>query len=312
MKSCSVAVIILNWNGLNDTIECIESLQKASYQDLTIYVVDNASGNREAEILIQKYPAIKIIAETQNLGFCEGNNVGIRDAMEDGAEYVMLLNNDTLVPVDAIEKLVDEFRRIPDAGAISPVILEHPATDKVWFAQAKWDTSRAQFNLNPDNHNYDELKERNSWQSEFACGCCLLTSTTVLKKIGLLDERYFAYYDEADWCKRLERHGMKSYVTAKSFIYHKVSRTTPGLVSTYLLTRNRLLWMKENLPFRERLKSFSYLNKEFLWHILNSWGVVKGSYTKKHSKALLRGWMDYRLRRFSKWGQKTKKIIFPK
>jgi GT2 family glycosyltransferase len=311
MTSPLISVVLLNWNGLKDTEDCVESLLKSSVP-VSIYVVDNCSANKEAEILQTKFQEIKVLAQKENLGFCEGNNVGIQQAINDGAEYVMILNNDTLVPPDTIEILVKEFNFIKGVGALSPVIMEHPATNNIWFAKAKWDTGRAQFSLNPEKKTYEDVKDKQPWYSEFACGCCLFTSTNILKKIGLLDERYFAYYDEADWCKRAERKEYKSYTTAKTIIYHKVSQSTPGLVSVYLMTRNRLLWMKENLSLGTRLKSFSYLNKEFIWHLLNKWGLVKGEYTKAHSRAYLRGVSDYRRRKFRKWSIEIGKNLFIK
>lgn len=312
MEHEKVGVILLNWNSLIDTCECIASILGANDPGIFIYVVDNASRNNEADIIAQKFSAITVLKQTENLGFCKGNNVGIQRALDDGMQYILVLNNDTLVPAGAIETMVKEFKNIKGTGALSPVILEYPATDRVWFAKAKWDTSRAQFNMNPDKNNYEELKGKQPWKSEFACGCCMLSSAEVIQKVGLLDERYFAYYDEADWCKRLERNGYSSDVTAATFIYHKVSRTTPSLVSTYLMARNRKLWMKENLSFPERMKSFTYLVKELLWHFCNVNGWVKGDYTKAHSKALLRGWVDYRSGRFGKWNKKTEEVIFPK
>lgn len=307
-----IAVILLNWNALQDTVECVESLLKSSYSNLIIYTVDNASHNNEANILEEKFPMVKVLPQKKNLGFCGGNNVGIKKAIEDGAEYILILNNDTLVPEDAVGKIIKEFLKMPDAGAVSPVILEYPAIDKIWFSKAAWDLSRAQFSLNPDNNTYEEIQGKNNWESEFACGCCLFTSAKILMEVGMLDERYFAYYDEADWCKRLENHGYKSYVTPKTIIYHKVSKSTPGLVSVYLMTRNRLLWMKENLSFSQRMKSFSYLSKEFVWHQCNSWGLVKGEYTKQHSRAFLRGRRDYKFGRFGRWGKKAEEIFYEK
>ena len=307
-----VAVILLNWNGINDTADCVASLLKSTYPAVAIYVVDNASGNNEAATLATQFPGINVLAQKENLGFCAGNNVGISKAIQDGAAYIIVLNNDTLVPPEAIEIMLAGFKKLPAAGAISPAILEHPATEKVWFSKAVWQPEKAQFRLSLPQDRYDELKIKEPYLTDFTCGCCLLSSAEVMNKVGLLDERYFAYYDEAEWCKRLEKNGYQSYVVPQSFIYHKVSRSVVGLVSTYLLTRNRLLWMKENLSFSQRMQSFFYLRKEFYWHLLNSWGIVKGEYSKAHSKAFLQGYKDYRNGLFGRWNEKTEKIIFQK
>jgi GT2 family glycosyltransferase len=312
VKPPVVGVILLNWNGLRDTQECVQSLLESSYSSLEIYIVDNASLNNEAETLKHQFPDVHVLPQTQNLGFCKGNNVGISKAVEDGAEYILVLNNDTIVPADTVDKLVSTFVEMPHAGAISPVILVHPSEEQVWFARAEWDYSRAQFSLNPEKSNYAELKNKATWRSEFAVGCCLLTSSKIFTEVGLLDERYFAYYDEADWCSRLEKKGYLSFVTSSTLIYHKVSQSTPGPVSTYLMARNRLLWMKENLSFYNRMRSFTYLGKEFIWHILNNWGIVKGGYTRQHSKAFLWGWLDFRLGRFGHWGKKVQQVFSAK
>ncbi len=304
-----IGVILLNWNGLNDTAECIDSLDKST-DKLTIYVVDNDSKNNEALVLISRYPHVKVLAQKENLGFCKGNNVGLQEAISDGMEYIVILNNDTLVPANAIAKLTESFTKLSDAGAVSPLILEDPAREKVWFSRAIWDSRHAQFRLSSPGDKFDELMKQDPYPTEFACGCCLLTSAKVLNEVGLLDERYFAYYDEAEWCARLLKHGYHSYVVPASVIYHKVSRAVPSLVSTYLLTRNRLLWMNENLSFRKRLRSFPYLFKEFIWHRFHVWGLTKGNYSKQYSRALLQGRRDYFSRRFGKWRKNIEKIIF--
>ena len=309
MDQLKVGVILLNWNSLEHTTDCIESLLKDSSLGVKVYVVDNASGNGESLQLASRFPSVKVLPQQTNLGFCAGNNLGIRHAMDDGMEYIMMLNNDTIVPDNAIRLLVEQFHLVPGVGAISPVIMEYPEVDKIWFSKAVWDTSRAQFVINPGAKKFNELTVNTYWESDFACGCCLLTSTEVIRKVGLLDERYFAYYDEAEWCKRLLKHGYRSFVTSKARIYHKVSGTTPQTVSIYLLTRNRLLWMKENLPFRTRFKSFRYLLRELVWHQTILWGLTKPQYGKNYSKAFIRGYRDYLKRRFGKWSSATEKII---
>lgn len=309
MKLPSIHLIILNWNGLSDTIRCINSLMESDLSDVKIYVIDNNSANNEADQLARMFPQVAVFPQCENTGFCKGNNIGIQKAIEDSAELILLLNNDTIVPKDAIRTLAREFVKIPDAGAISPVILQYPEIEHAAFIKASWQTDRAQFVLNPDEKKYDEVKNIKPWKSEFANGCCLLTSSQVIKKVGLLDERYFAYYDEADWCKRMEKLGYYSYVSSACVIYHVKYSVLHSRVSMYLLTRNRLLWMKENLPFKQRYESFWYLCKEFSWHLMNVLGVVSGYYAKDISRAYLLGWKDYQLRRFGKWSNKCQEFL---
>lgn len=295
---------------MDDTLECLSSLENLTYPEIRTIVVDNASRDNQAEIIEQKFPSTAVLRQSENLGFCGGCNVGIKYALENGADFVMLLNNDTLVPPDLIEKLLAGFEVSENAGAVSPIILEHPATEKIWFSRARWEISEAQFRLAKPDEKYEDFSVKPPYLSDFACGCCLLASAEIFREVGLFDERYFAFYDEAEWCSRLREKGFAAYVIPTAFMYHKVSRSTPSLVSTYLLSRNRLLWMTENLSSRDKLKAMPYLFKELVWHSLNLLGLRKGNYTKQHSRALLRGWKDYMLGKFYKWDEKTEKIIF--
>jgi hypothetical protein len=312
MRIPSIHIIILNWNGLSDTVRCINSLKESDLSGTTIYVIDNGSANNEAEQLAQMFPGITVFPQGENTGFCKGNNIGIQKAVENGAELILLLNSDTIIPKDAINILAQEFINTPHAGAMSPVILQYPETDYAGFVEARWHAEKAQFVLNPNKKRYDEIKNTQPWRSEFANGCCLLTSSKVVKIVGLLDERYFAYYDEADWCKRLEKFGYYSYVTPASVIYHVKYSLLHSRVSMYLLTRNRLLWMKENLSFRQRSKSFLYLGKEVLWHFLNLLDLVNGIYAKDISRAYLMGWKDYLLSHFGRWDNKHQRFLLGK
>lgn len=305
-----LAIVLLNWNGLEDTLECIASIARADDPNVRVIVVDNGSSGNQAEHIATAFPKVTVLPQAENLGFCGGCNVGIQYALEHGAEYVMLLNNDTLVPKDAIEKLITAAERLPDAGAVSPVILEHPATEKVWYSNARWIAEEAQFRLAYPDENYNEIRGRAPYATEFACGCCMLIPRAALENVGLLDERYFAFYDEADWCERAHRLGLRSYVVPSANIHHKVSRSTPSLVSTYLLTRNRLLWMKENLAFKIRFRSAKYLVRDFVWHVANLFGLTKKYYSRDHSRAVIRGYRDYFLGRFGKWGRSTETLIF--
>jgi GT2 family glycosyltransferase len=295
---------------LNDTLECLASLESLSYPSFKTVVVDNDSRNDEAAAIERKFPGVTVLKQSENLGFSGGCNVGIRHSLEAGADFIMLLNNDTLVPPELIEKLLAGFAGLENAGAVSPVIFEYPETEKIWFSRARWDGPEAQFRLTTPDEKYADLAEKAPYLSDFACGCCLFAPAAMFEKIGLFDERYFAFYDEAEWCSRLREKGFESYVVPAAFMYHKVSQSTPSLVSTYLLARNRLLWVTENLSFGEKLKTLPYLVKEVFWHFGNLFGMTKKYYTKEHSRAVLQGSKHYFFGKFYKWDKKTEKILF--
>jgi GT2 family glycosyltransferase len=132
----------------------------------------------------------------------------------------------------------------------------------------------------------------------------------VLRRIGLMDARYFAYYDEADWCSRMQEAGLSCYVIPQAVLYHKVSGSTPGLISTYLMARNRLLWMKEHLTRRERLKSYPYLIKETIWNFCNLGGLVRRQerLTTAQSRAMLLASRDYLRGKFGAWPKRLEAL----
>jgi GT2 family glycosyltransferase len=307
----SVHAVTINWNGLSDTLACLDSLKVQDYRNLKIHVVDNDSDESEPVALAGAHPDVEILRQETNLGFCGGNNVAIRRALEAGADYVLILNNDTIVPPPLISELVASSSRLANVGAVSPVILCYPETDIVWFAGSVWETETAGFRHLLAGCNRAEQKATEPFQSLYACGCCMLVSANVLRQIGLMDERYFAYYDEADWCSRMTEAGLKCYVVPSATILHKVSRSTPGLISAYLMARNRLLWMKEHLTLRERVRSYPYLLKETLWNILNLCGLSFGKQhiSTKHSRVMLMALRDFLRRRFGRWPRSIDEML---
>ena len=135
MVSPSVYIIVLNWNGLEDTLQCLRSLQKLTYENVKIHVVDNASDNNEAEAIAVEFPNIGVLRQSENLGFCGGCNAGMKAALAEDADFIMLLNNDAIVSPTLIDDLLRGFGTLENAGAISPIITHYPEKEQIW---AKW------------------------------------------------------------------------------------------------------------------------------------------------------------------------------
>jgi GT2 family glycosyltransferase len=318
MNNSSVHIIIINWDGLANTLECLASVRQLTYPNIRVQLVDNASKNNEAEIIEEKFPEVNVLRQKENLGFCGGCNAGIKQAIDEGADFIMLVNNDALVSPNLVETLLEEYDKLENPGAVSPVIFKYPETQNIWFSIAKWEavwkTGEAKFRLALDE-SYESLKDKKPYATEFACGCCLFVSTKVVREVGMFDERYFAFYDEAEWCVRMKKQGFTSYIIPSAFMYHKVSGSTSSLVATYLLNRNRLLWAAENLSLGQKLKAYPVMAKEFVWHLLNVGNLIPESkryVPRDRSRAFLQGYKDYFLRRFGKWGKETEKVIFKK
>ena len=305
MDLATVCIILINWNGLEDTLECLTSLRLLTYPRVNIVVVDNASKGNQADIIEERFPEVMVLRQSENLGFCGGCNVGIQYAIDQGGDFVLVLNNDTVTTPDLLEKLIAVFQKISNAGAVSPVISEYPEVTKIGYFRPKWNPKTAVF----VNDNCGYLSEIDPFPVEFANGCCMLVPVRIFQTVGLFDERYFAYYDEIDWCCRIRRHGYESYVAPTAMVHHKMTRSTPAPVRDYFMSRNRLLWMKENLSFWARLYSFKFLLKDYIWHILNSRGLTTPRISRQCSRAVVSGGSDYFRGRFYKWDEKKQKAI---
>lgn len=311
MSTPSVHVIVLNWHGLRDTLECLASLRRQDYPALRVWVVDNGSAEIEADTIAREHPEVEVLRQGENRGFCGGNNVGIRRALDAGADYVLVLNNDTITPPNLVSELVAQASLLARVGAVSPLIVRHPEEELVWYAGASWEPETAGFRHTLDGRPRAELCAREPYATAYACGCCLLAPVAALREVGLMDERYFAYYDEADWCSRMKDAGFECYVVPSVSVSHKVSRSTPGLISTYLMARNRLLWMREHLTRRERWSSARYLAREFVWNVLNVLGLRVGArrVSKLQSRAMLLAWRDFLGRRFGGFPRSISRLV---
>lgn len=248
MNQPSINIVILNWNGYKDTSELLESLFKVTYGNYKVIVVDNNSSNSEAEKIDKVYQdRVNIIRCKENLGFAGGNNVGINYSLEEKADFILLINNDTTVVPDFLEILVSKFKTENQAGIIAPRINYYDRPEKIWTEGGKISRIRG------SGFAYsDKLEsETNSFDRSvsFVSGCCMLIKRDVFLKVGLFDENYFLYTEDTDLCFRTIKAGYKIYVTPRSKIFHKVNSSTKSSYSTlplYYTTRNRLYFAQKN------------------------------------------------------------------
>lgn len=252
-----IAIVSVNFNGEKDTLELLESLkqlQTTTYELRTI-VVDNGSSDNFVENASKKYPSVDILQTGINKGFSGGYNRGIEHALIWGADYVLIINNDALTPDrKLLPTLLETFRKEPKAGIVSPKILFAPGyefhkdrykeEDKgkvIWFAGGKFDWNNC-FSI---HRGIDEVEDEiysNQMEIDFATGCCFLVKREALEKVGLFNENYFAYFEDAEYSKRVLDAGFKIFYNGQTSIYHKVSQTTEvgSSLTDYYLTRNRL------------------------------------------------------------------------
>ena len=250
----NVAIVVLNWNGKSDTLECLDSLTKVSFSNLETIVVDNGSTDDSVVTIKTDYPRVTVLETGKNLGFAEGNNVGIRLALERNADYVLLLNNDTVVDSNIIEAFIDAAKKYPNGGVYGAKIYYHAEPKRIWYAGGTWDKNEKCFAQIGDG--VDDIGQFNEVvTTEFVVGCAMFIPAQVLKKVGLLESEFFLNYEEIDFCSRIKQAGYENIYVPDAILWHKISVSFGGESSplkTYFTFRNRLLWAKRNLPFRER------------------------------------------------------------
>ena len=248
MTKPKVAIIILNWNGKKDTVECIESLGRISYENYSMVIVDNASTDGSAAYFKEKYPDIAMVENAENLGYAEGNTVGAEFAIKKyGPEYILVLNNDTTVAPDFLDKLVDAASSDDHIGIAGPKVYYYDRPGIINSAGAKmsWPLGLAK-NIGTgkaDNGNYDKMSDVDCLQ-----GCALLIKTSLVKNIGLFDRSFFIMLEETDLCLRARESGYRVLFCPASTIYHKEGSAIKkvSMVGLYYNHRNRLLLVKKH------------------------------------------------------------------
>lgn len=225
--SPSVAIIIVTWNRRDDILACLESLQHVTYPRFRLLVVDNGSSDDTVAAIRQQHPHVQVIEAGRNLRFAGGNNLGLREVLSQGDDFALLLNNDTIVAQDFLDHLVAEAQKDDSVGLVGSKILYHDRPGVIWFAggviKPAWGYVR-HFGLRQvDDGRFDRIRE-----VSFLTGCCLLIRSAVIEKVGLLDEGYYLYSEDADYCLRAQRAGYKLIYAHQARIFHKVSSSTGG------------------------------------------------------------------------------------
>lgn len=247
-KNPSVFILILNWNNYKDTTGCVESVLKINYPNFRIVLIDNGSNDTSEEILRKRFPQLMLLQTGDNLGFTGGNNIGIKYALKQKADYVLILNNDTVVEPGFLEPLVNSGEEDKNIGLINPLIFRF-GTDAIDFAGGKISkfTSRA---LHTDN-----LLEK----PDYLTGSCLLIKREVFEKIGLLDERFFLYFEDVDFSLRAKEANFKLKVEVSSKILHKISATTGKNYNprnVYYTTRNSYYFISKHFSWLEKVTKY--------------------------------------------------------
>lgn len=241
-----IAVILVNWNSHIDTISCVESLNRSSYKKLSIIVVDNGSHEESVKHLRSREQDFKLILLPENTGFTGGNNVGIKYAQSINSDYILILNNDTLVEESCIARLLATAESDPEYGIVTPKIFFYPETNLIWSAGTSfnWGTLMG---LNYGYKKQDSKFYDSPLKLEYAVGCALLVKNSILKDVGILTEDYFATWEDVDFGLRVRACGYQIAYEPTAIVWHKESSSAGGTNNpqyVYYQTRSALIFKK--------------------------------------------------------------------
>lgn len=243
----ALSIILVNYNGSRDTIECVRSIEESNFGEFEIIIVDNGSQAGTVEQLRAACPHCTVIGVEENIGFAAGNNIGLKEALERGGSRFLLLNNDTTIDASALSRLMKALESSDRVGIVGAKIRYFSSRNKIWYAGGILSLGSGSFHHRgigeEDLGQYDLGGE-----TQYVTGCCLLFRRQVVDKIGFLDESYFAYLEDADFCVRARKAGFSILYEPHALVYHKVSSTSArdSPVYLYLNLRNKILFLHKH------------------------------------------------------------------
>lgn len=305
-----IAVIILNWNGKNDTLACLTSLQGCP----NVIVVDNGSHDDSVAEIRKQFPKTVVLETGKNLGYAGGNNVGIEFALKEGADGVLLLNNDTICDRNMVEAFIQSTERNPSIGIWGGYPLRYSDPERLDHLGGIWNPDKGDFEL-------VGLGEKRGFQTDkaldYVCGCSIFIRREVFEKIGFLETKFFLFWEEADFAMRAKRAGFHIDVCYSALLFHKVSASFigGGPHKKYFWWRGRLLWIERNCSPEEKKRLFQKIIQPELWHykkllwiksaelnllkLLRNKNVPGKESKLKQYRAILQGLKDYSTGNFS-------------
>jgi len=287
MSQPLVSFLTVNFNQPKVTLELLQSLQKLSYENWEVIVVDNGSGPSDLERKVKKFERARFVDTQKNLGFAGGNNAGLPLCKGD---YIFFINNDTEVEPGLLEPLVELLQKDGQIGMLSPKIKFYAPGNPIQYAGATLMSSVTIRNegigfMAEDKGQFDDTRE-----TAYIHGAAMIVPRKVIEKVGAMYDDYFLYYEEYDWCERIRKAGFKIMYSGLSTVYHKESVSTGqnSPLKVYYLTRNRLLFARRNYPPLRRLLAILYFTFIALPKNVFTW-LIKGR--ADLSRAFLRGFI---------------------
>jgi GT2 family glycosyltransferase len=219
-----VYAVLLTYNHYEDTEECLRSLLTSEFQDLRVVVVDNASSDMTPEKIRLSLPEVHVIENKQNLGVPAGYNIGFEHALTNGADYILMLNNDTILDSHMISQLLEVAENDPEAGVLMPSVMYYEKKDQIWSSGGHYRSFPPSILLRDKRASINDPVHL----IEYAPSCGLLIHRRAFERVGLFDPGYFFWYDDWDFSERVRTHGLHIWSVPYAQMWHKVSRTTQG------------------------------------------------------------------------------------
>lgn len=255
----NVYAIVLNWNGLSFLRESMEALLNQDYDELHVLFVDNGSSDGSAAFIRDNFPKVEIIAFEKNRGFEIPNNIAMGQAISQGADYILLLNNDVVLERNAISELVQAGESDPNIGALGSVQLRYSDPSQVVSAGGTIDWKRCIIRFN-------QIMPQRNQEVQFMSGAVFMVKRSVIDRVGMLDEEYYFYGEDADWSTRIIRHGYKIVCVATSIARHHVEGSSRNWAfRIYHLTRTRFILMSKHARFNDWLYFIPFFIKNSLF-----------------------------------------------
>ena len=262
----NILVVIPTFNRAHDLMKCLDSLEKAQLPLTQIIVVDNHSADDTLRKVREIFPAVQLIALDDNYGATGASNVGFKEALDRGADYVLRLDSDTVVAADFLSPLLNAAISSEDIGILSPKIYYFDVQDEIWFAGA--DAHPWHFGtINDHRHEKDNPSNSQYREMDYAWGAAMLIKREVLEQTKGFDTSFFVYYEEVDFCTRVKNLGFKIGFVPESHIWHKVGSASHTAWSAYHWNRSKLLLYRKHA--RNSFHRFSLILFAFFYIVLS-------------------------------------------
>lgn len=277
-----IYTIVLNYNNYDDTYECIESLRKIIFSSdfvNKIILIDNYSTDDSFEKLKNIYDDIVFIQTDKNLGYACGNNLGIKYAISEEADYICILNNDTLVEDNFIEPCIAALKKTKNLAFVGPVIEEYKS-DRIQSSGGDIMFNRGLIKIKNNGLKRKDLEY--VIDCDYIGGACMVFKASLIEEIGLIPENYYLFFEETEWCYRAKKKGLKNQCITNTYIKHKGSASIDMIegLHPYLMERNRVVFLMRNAPsVLVLLEALIYLGVKYI-----KWGILRD---KRYFKYLL-------------------------